>query len=108
MLKPMLAGLTVSNVNAKRVKEMSKSERIKNILVDENVLSPTFLEDFDSALIGIIRDMANDKSTPVYSYLKLVEALLEDGISEEDAVEYIDNTMGNWSDSVVILDDTGV
>jgi len=108
MLKPTLAGLTVSNVNAKRVKEMSKSERIKNILVDENVLSPTFLEDFDSALIGIIRDMANDKSTPVYSYLKLVEALLEDGISEEDAVEYIDNTMGNWSDSVVILDDTGV
>jgi len=108
MLKPMLVGLIAFNVNAKRVKEMSKSERIKNILVDENVLSPTFLEDFDSALIGIIRDMANDKSTPVYSYLKLVEALLEDGISEEDAVEYIDNTMGNWSDSVVILDDTGV
>ena len=108
MLKPTLAGLTVFNVNAKRVKEMSKSERIKNILVDENVLSPTFLEDFDSALIGIIRDMENDKSTPVYNYLKLVEALLEDGISEEDAVEYIDNTMGNWSDSVVILDDTGV
>ena len=108
MLKPTLAGLTVFNVNAKRVKEMSKSERIKNILVDENVLSPTFLEDFDSALIGIIRDMQNDKSTPVYSSLKLVEALLEDGISEEDAVEYIDNTMGNWSDSVVILDDTGV
>jgi len=104
----MLVGLIAFNVNAKRVKEMSKSERIKNILVDENVLSPTFLEDFDSALIGIIRDMANDKSTPVYSYLKLVEALLEDGISEEDAVEYIDNTMGNWSDSVVILDDTGV
>jgi len=104
----MLVELIAFNVNAKRVKEMSKSERIKNILVDENVLSPTFLEDFDSALIGIIRDMANDKSTPVYSYLKLVEALLEDGISEEDAVEYIDNTMGNWSDSVVILDDTGV
>ena len=108
MLKPTLAGLIAFNVNAKRVKEMSKSERIKNILVDENVLSPTFLEDFDSALIGIIRDMENDKSTPVYSYLKLVEALLEDGISEEDAVDYIDNTMGNWSDSVVILDDTGV
>ena len=108
MLKPTLAGLTVSNVNAKRVKEMSKSERIKNILVDENVLSPTFLEDFDSALIGIIRDMQNDKSTPVYSYLKLVEALLEDGVSEEEAVEYIDNTMDYWEDSVVILDDTGV
>ena len=104
----MLVERTVSNVTAKREKEMSKAERIKNILVDENVLSPAFLEDFDSALIGIIRDMENDKSTPVYSYLKLVEALLEDGVSEEEAVEYIDNTMGYWEDSVVILDDTGV
>ena len=108
MQKLMLVERTVSNVTAKREKEMSKAERIKNILVDENALSPAFLEDFDSALIGIIRDVENDKSTPVYSYLKLVEALLEDGISEENAVEYIDNTMGHWSDSVVILDDTGV
>ena len=108
MQKLMLVERTVSNVTAKREREMSKAERIKNILVDENVLSPAFLEDFDSALIGIIRDMENDKSTPVYSYLKLVEALLEDGVSEEEAVEYIDNTMGYWEDSVVILDDTGV
>ena len=104
----MLVERTVSNVTAKREREMSKAERIKNILVDENILSPAFLEDFDSALIGIIRDMENDKSTPVYSYLKLVEALLEDGVSEEEAVEYIDNTMKYWEDTVVILDDTGV
>jgi len=104
----MLVELIAFNVNAKRVKEMSKAERIKNILVDENALSPTFLEDFDSALIGIIRDMENDKSTPVYSYLKLIEALLEDGVSEEEAVEYIDHAMGYWEDTVVILDDTGV
>ena len=104
----MLVERTVSNVTAKREREMSKAERIKNILVDENALSPTFLDDFDTALIGIIRDVSNDKSTPVYSYLKLVEALLEDGVSEEEAVEYIDNTMGYWEDSVVILDDTGV
>ena len=108
MQKLMLVERTVSNVTAKREKEMSKAERIKNILVDENVLSPAFLEDFDSALIGIIRDVSNDKSTPVYSYLKLVEALLEDVVSEEEAVEYIDNTMNYWEDSVVILDDTGV
>ena len=108
MQKLMLVERIVSNVTAKREREMSKAERIKNILVDENILSPAFLEDFDSALIGIIRDMGNDKSTPVYSYLKLVEALLEDGVSEEEAVEYIDTTMGYWEDSVVILDDTGV
>jgi len=87
---------------------MSKQERIKSILANENHNPPTFLEDFDSALIGIIRDYERDISTPVYSYLKLVEAMLEDGISEEDAVEYIDNTIGLWSDTVVILDDTGV
>ena len=29
-------------------------------------------------------------------------------VSEEEAVEYIDTTMGYWEDSVVILDDTGV
>ena len=104
----MLVERTVSNVYAKREREMSKAERIKNILVDENVLSPTFLDDFDTALIGIVRDIENDKSTPVYSYLKLIEALLEDGVSEEEAVEYIDHTMGYWEDTVVILDDTGV
>jgi len=87
---------------------MSKQERIKNILTDENHIPPSFLEEFDSALIGIVRDYERDISTPVYSYLKLVEALLEDGISEEDAVEYIDNTIDHWSDSVIILDDTGV
>jgi len=65
---------------------MSKQERIKSILADENPIPPTFLEDFDSALIGIIRDYERDTSTPVYSYLKLVEAMLEDGISEENAV----------------------
>ena len=108
MQKLMLVERIVSNVTAKREREMSKAERIKNILVDENALSPTFLDDFDTALIGIIRDVSNDKSTPVYSYLKLVEALLEDGVSEEEAVEYIDTTMGYWEDSVVILDDTGV
>ena len=104
----MLVERTVSNVSAKRVREMSKAERIKNILVDENILSPTFLDDFDTALIGIIRDVENDKSTPVYSYLKLIEALLEDGVSEEEAVEYVDHAMGYWEDTVVILDDTGV
>ena len=104
----MLVERTVSNVTAKREREMSKAERIKNILVDENALSPTFLDDFDTALIGIIRDVENDKSTPVYSYLKLIEALLEDGVSEEEAVEYVDHAMGYWEDTVVILDDTGV
>ena len=108
MPKLTLVGLIVFNVNKGSVRRMSKQERIKNILVDENHIPPTFLENFDDGLIGIIRDEEKDTSTPVYSYLKLIEILLEDGISEEDAVEYVDNAMSQWSESVVILDDTGV
>ena len=87
---------------------MSKQERIKSILANENDAPPTFLEDCDSALIGIIRDYEQDESTPVYSYPKLVEALLEKQVTEEAAVIYIDTMMSHWTDSVVILDDTGV
>jgi len=87
---------------------MSKQERIKDILIDENSTPPMFLQDFDESLIGIYRNHNTGESIPTYSYLRLVECLLEDGISEEDAVEYIDNSMNIWTDRVIILDDTGV
>ena len=87
---------------------MSKQQRIKSILIDENPVPPVFLEDFDDALLGIHRNLNTGESAPVYSYLLLVEGLLEDGISEEDAVDYIDTSMRYWTDRVIILDDTGV
>ena len=87
---------------------MPKQERIKDILMDENPMPPEFLEDFDEALIGIYRNYNTGESVPAYSYLMLVACLLEDGVSEEQAVEYIDNSIRYWTDRVIILDDTGV
>ena len=108
MLKLTLIGLTVSNVLRGSVRKMSKQKRIKEILMDENPTPPTFLEDFDESLIGIYRNYDTGESIPTYSYLRLVECLLEDGISEEDAVEYIDNSIRPGAVGVIILDDTGV
>jgi len=70
---------------------MSKQERIKDILIDENSTPPMFLQDFDESLIGIYRNHNTGESIPTY-----------------DAVEYIDNSMNIWTDRVIILDDTGV
>ena len=87
---------------------MSKQERIKDILIDENSMPPMFLDDFDESLIGIYRNQNTGESIPAYSYLRLIGCLVEDGVSEEEAVEYIDNSMRFWTDRVIILDDTGV
>lgn len=99
---------------------MSKAERIKEILVDENDLPPTFLDDFDDALVGIYRNYDTGSSVPVYSYLKLVGSLLGTDVipeqfihvREEEAVEYVDNFIMTSNNpqfrEVIIIDDTGV
>lgn len=99
---------------------MSKPNRIKEILVDENDIPPVFLDDFDEALIGIYRNTTIGSSVPVYSYLKLVGSLLGTDIipkqftdvREEEAVEYVDNFIMNEHNpqfgKVIIIDDTGV
>tara|TARA_R110002020_G_scaffold470163_1_gene695800 strand:- start:360 stop:659 length:300 start_codon:yes stop_codon:yes gene_type:complete len=99
---------------------MSKSDRIKEILVDENDVPPLFLDDFDEALIGIYRNKNTGFSVPVYSYLKLVGSLLGADlipnqfldVREEEAVEYVDNFIMNEHNpqfsEVIIIDDTGV
>ena len=99
---------------------MSKTSRIKEILVDENDTPPVFLDEFDEALIGIYRNSNTGSSVPVYSYLKLVGSLLGENIipnqfidvREEEAVEYIDNFVMSEHNpqfsEVIIIDDTGV
>jgi len=87
---------------------MSKAERIKVILGEENFQRPDFLEGFDTAMIGIVRNLDNGESLPAYSYLSLVEALVAGGLSEEDAVDHIDNLIDPWTVRVILVDDTGV
>jgi len=87
---------------------MSKAERIKTILGEENVQQPDFLEGFDTAMIGIVRNPHNGESLPAYSYLNLVEALIAGGLSEEEAVDHLDNLIDPWAIRVILVDDTGV
>ena len=47
---------------------------------------------FEQALLGIYR-YGGQASVPVYSYLRLVELMVKDGVSEEDAVSYVDSNI---------------
>ena len=102
-------------IKQRRGDNMSKVDRIQNILVDENE-EIYLLKGFKQALLGIYR-CGGEVSVPVYSYLRLVESLVKDGVSEEDAVSYVDSNIlspsqsiedGNLQHTYIIVDDTGV
>lgn len=84
-----------------------KQHRIRNILIEENP-EAILVDGLDKALLGINRD---NNPIGVYSYLKSIEALVEKGLSEEEALEQyhtqqkvaeIDENLPIW------IDDTGV
>ena len=95
---------------------MAKVDRIERIVVEENAdddpMGIELLLEFKDALIGVFR--AESKTIPVYSYLRLVELAVADGIDEETAVEWVDETylskeMQDFFDGAyIIVDDTGV
>ena len=66
---------------------MAKVDRIEKIVTDENLdndpMDVELLSEFKDALIGVFR--AEAKTIPVYSYLRLVELAVGDGIDEETA-----------------------
>ena len=95
---------------------MAKVDRIEKIIMDENLgndpMDIELLTEFKDALIVVCR--VDTKTIPVYSYLRLVELAVEDGIDEETAVEWVEDTylskeMQNFfSGAYIIVDDTGV
>jgi hypothetical protein len=95
---------------------MAKVDRIEKIVVEENADNdPTDVElisEFKDALLGVCR--VDSKTIPVYSYIRLVELAVEDGIDEETAVEWVDSTyLSNetqdfFNGAYIIVDDTGV
>ena len=95
---------------------MSNVDRIEKIVMEENVdndpMDIELLQEFKDALIGVCR--VDRKTIPVYSYLRLVELAVADGIDEETAVEWVDETylskeMQDFFDGAyIIVDDTGV
>lgn len=95
---------------------MAKVDRIEKIVMEENAdddpMGIELLLEFKDALIGVFR--TESKTIPVYSYLRLVELAVADGIDEETAVEWVDETylskeMQDFFDGAyIIVDDTGV
>jgi hypothetical protein len=61
-------------------------ENLKQILNDLEYFNTIILDDLDCAVIGI----NNTEQRLVYSYDKIVEKLMNDGMSEDEAVEYVE------------------
>ena len=95
---------------------MAKVDRIEKIVTEENSdndpMDIELLQEFRDALIGVCR--VDGKTIPVYSYIRLVELAVEDGIDEETAVEWVDATYMSremqdfFYGAYIIVDDTGV
>ena len=95
---------------------MAKVDRIEKIVMEENLDNDTMeielLTEFKDALIGVCR--VESKTIPVYSYLRLVQLAVDDGIDEETAVEWVDETYLSkemqdfFGGAYIIVDDTGV
>ena len=95
---------------------MAKVDRIEKIVMEENAdndpMDIELLSEFKDALIGVCR--VDKKTLPVYSYLRLVELAVDDGIDEETAVEWVDSTYLSeevqdfFYGAYLIIDDTGV
>tara|TARA_Y100000310_G_C20109981_1_gene546650 strand:- start:233 stop:499 length:267 start_codon:yes stop_codon:yes gene_type:complete len=87
---------------------MSKGHRIREVLTNEEY-SGTLYEDMDEAILGIYRKSPN-RIIPVYSYIKYIEILVRQGMSEEEAIEYVDTNVFPIDDmyNPIIIDDTGV
>jgi|TARA_R110000824_G_scaffold11570_6_gene50561 hypothetical protein len=95
---------------------MAKVDRIEKIVVEENSdndpMDIELLQEFKEALLGVCR--VDKKTIPVYSYIRLVELAVEDGIDEETAVEWVDSTYLSkemeefFNGAYIIVDDTGV
>lgn len=61
-------------------------ENLKQILNDLEYFGTIILDDLDCAVIGI----NNTEQRLVYSYDKIIEKLMNDGMSEDEAVEYVE------------------
>lgn len=71
------------------------AERVRQEILDDNP-EALFADGFDSAIIGIAR-RCGQPSLIAYSYDKAVAHLISEGMSYEDAVEWMEfNVVGAW------------
>jgi len=95
---------------------MAKVDRIEKIVTEENSdndpMEIELLSEFKDALIGVCR--VEKKTLPVYSYIRLVELVVNNGMDDEAAVEWVDSTYLSeemqdfFNGAYIIVDDTGV
>jgi hypothetical protein len=95
---------------------MAKVDRIEKIVTEENAdndpVEIELLSEFKDALIGVCRIYG--RTIPVYSYIRLVELTVNNGMDEETAVEWVDSTYLSeemqdfFNGAYIIVDDTGV
>jgi hypothetical protein len=63
-------------------------------LVDEEML---FCDGFDAALVGYRIGFGTDKNIAAYDYGKCVQCLVNEGMEEDDAFEFLEyNTVGSY------------
>jgi len=91
---------------------MKKAERIIEVLTNENP-DAIIYDNMSEALLGVYRNKENDYlPVAVYSYVKYIDKFInEDGMSEEDAVEFFDFNVDGLLLGInqpIIIDDTGV
>ena len=80
-----------------------KTTRIKDILQEENP-DAVLPDGMDEALLGINRE---NNPIGVYSYLKSIELLIKNGLTEEEALE--ENIfLYKGENYPIYIDDTGV
>ena len=83
---------------------MSKELRIRDILSQENP-DELIIDPIVNGLLGIHR--IGNGSRGVYCYVRSVEALVDQGNTPEEAVEYCDEILRELN-GPIIIDDTGV
>lgn len=84
---------TENNVFIKIFPENLRSREIVSE-IDENML---FCDGLDDAIVGYRVGFGIDKNIAVYNYEKCVQCLVNEGMSDEEAIEYLEyNTLGGY------------
>lgn len=74
---------------------MTKAEQVRETLTEENP-NALFADGLDEALVGVAR-RCGQPTLAVYDYEKVVEVFVGQGMTYEDAVEWVEfNVVGAW------------
>jgi len=103
--------LVMTSKLIKDYREYNKANRIRQVLEEENP-EALLADGLDNALVGVYRPRWTEElPIAVYSLTKTISELVEQGMDEEEAVEYFDYNiegayMGEYTP--MFIDDTGV